>query len=91
MSLDVNGKIIRGDEHKKAGFFAHFPSLDHNRFLEDTQITFIDKIGLSNQTGPEDFWIATLKTRYPLGLHNYRFVPLVDIFAFLQVTTSFFL
>ena len=40
---DNNRKSLRGDEHKQAGFFAHFQGLDHNGFLEDTEITFIDK------------------------------------------------
>ena len=42
-----------GDEHKQAGFFAHFQSLDHGDFLEDTEITFIDKTGPSNPTRQE--------------------------------------
>ena len=58
MSSDIDGTIIRdnnrkslrGDEHKQAGFFAHFQSLDHNGFLEDTEITFIDKTDPSDPT-----------------------------------------
>ena len=56
---------MKEDKHKKAGFFAHFQSLDHNGFLEDTEITFIDKTDPSNRTRRENFWINTLKTRYP--------------------------
>ena len=67
---DNNRKILRGDEHKQAGFFAHFQSLDHNGFLEDTEITFIDKTDPFDPTRREDFWIDTPKTRYPLGLNN---------------------
>ena len=49
MSLDIDGTVIRiitgnvwgGDEHKKQAWsFAHFQSLDHHSFLEDTEITF---------------------------------------------------
>ena len=40
---DNNGKSLRGDEHKQAGFFVHFKSLDYNGFLEDIEITFIDE------------------------------------------------
>ena len=40
---DNNRKSLRRDEHKQAGVFAHFQSSDHNSFLEDTEITFIDK------------------------------------------------
>ena len=61
---------MRGDEHKQAGFFAHFQGLDHNGFLEDTEITFIDKTDPSDPTRREGSWIDTLKTRYPLGLNN---------------------
>ena len=67
---DNNRKSLRGNEHKQAGFFAHFEGLDHNGFLEDTEITFIDKTDPSDPTRREEFWIDTLKTRYPLGLHN---------------------
>ena len=67
---DNNRKSLRGNEHKQAGFFAHFQGLDHNGFLEDTEITFIDKTDPSDPTRREEFWIDTLKTRYPLGLHN---------------------
>ena len=67
---DNNRKSLRGDEHKQAGFFAHFQGLDHNGFLEDTEITFIDKTDPSDPTRREEFWIDTLKTRYPLGLNN---------------------
>ena len=48
----------------------HFQSLDHNGFLEDTEITFIDKTDPSDPTRCEEFWIDTLKTHYPLGLNN---------------------
>ena len=67
---DNNRKSLRGDGHKQAGFFAHFQGSNHNGFLEDTEITFIDKTEPSDPTRYEEFWIDTLKTRYPLGLHN---------------------
>ena len=78
MSPDIDGTIIRiitvkvwgGDEHKQAGFFARFQSLNHNIFLVDTEITFIDKIGPCDPTRREEFWIDTLKIRYPLGFNN---------------------
>ena len=54
---------MRGDEHKQAGFFAHFQGLDHNGFLEDTEITFIDKTDPSEPTRREELWIDTLKAR----------------------------
>ena len=79
MNSDIDGTIIRiltgkvwegGDEHKQAMFFAHSQGLDHNGFLEDTEITFIDKTDPSDPTRREEFWIDTLRTRYPLGLNN---------------------
>ena len=67
---DNHRESLRGDEHEQAGFFAHFQGLDHNGFLEDTEITFIDKTYLPGPTRREEFWSDTLKSRYPLGLNN---------------------
>ena len=63
-------KSLSGGEHKQAGFFAHFQSLDHNYFLEDTEITFIKKTDPPHPARRMEFWIDTLKTCYPLGLNN---------------------
>ena len=60
-----------GSEYKQAGFFTPFQSSDHNSFLEDTDITFIDKTNPSDSTKRENFWIDTLKTHYPLGLNSF--------------------
>ena len=35
--------IIRGEDHKQAGFFAHFQTAGHSGFVNDTEIRFIDK------------------------------------------------
>ena len=35
--------IIRGEDHKQAGFFAHFQTAGHSGFINDTEIRFIDK------------------------------------------------
>ena len=67
---DNNEKCLRGDEHKQAGLFAHFQSLHNNCFLEETEITFIDKTDPSSQIRHEEFWIEALKTHYPLRLNN---------------------
>ena len=85
---DNNRKSLREDEHKRTGFFSYFQSLDHNGCQEDTEITFIDKTDPSDPTRCEEFWIDTLKTRYPLGFNN-RHVPSVDVFEFSQVTNIF--
>ena len=58
------------DDHNQSGIFANFQNLDHKGFLEDTEIAFIDKTNPSNFTRPEEFWIDTSKTRFPLGLNN---------------------
>ena len=67
---DNNRKSLRRDEHKQADVFVHVQSLDHNSFLEDTEITFIDKTDPSDPARCEEFWIDTLKTCYPLGLNK---------------------
>ena len=50
--------------------FAHFQTSGHSGFINDTEIRFIDKTDPSDPTRREDFWIDTLKTRYPQGLNN---------------------
>ena len=50
-----------------AGFFAYFQSLDLSGFLKE--ISFIDKTDPSDPTRREEFWIDTLKTRYPLDFN----------------------
>ena len=52
---DHNRKSLRGDEHKQAGFFAHFQNLDHNGFLEDTEVTFTYKTDPSDSARREKF------------------------------------
>ena len=65
-----NNRRVLGEMNIKNGFFAHFQSLDHNSFLEDTEITFIGKTVLCNPTKQEDFWIDMLKTHFPVGPNN---------------------
>ena len=69
-----NKKSLRGDGHKQAKFFYHIQSSDHNGFLKDTDITFLDKTDPSNASSREDFWIRTLKTRYHLTLTQTHIV-----------------
>ena len=67
MSSDIDGTIMRiitgkvcgGMNISKLAFFGYFQSLYHNGFLEDTEITFINKTDPSNPTRREDFWIDT--------------------------------
>ena len=42
----------------------------YSGFINDTEIRFTDRTDLSNPTRRKDFWIDTLKTRYPHGLNN---------------------
>ena len=65
---DNNRKNLRGEDHKQAGFFAHFQTADHSGFINDTEIRFIDKTDPYDPTRREDFWIDTLK--YLLGRNN---------------------
>ena len=67
---DNSRKSLRGEDHKHAGFFAHFQTAGHNGFINNTETRFIDKTDPSDPTRHEDFWIDTLKTRYPQGLNN---------------------
>ena len=58
MSSDIDGTIIRiirgGNENKQVWFLLISKSLDNNGFLEDTEITFIDK------TDPFNLGVRTL-------------------------------
>ena len=47
--------------------FSHFHTAS---FINDNEIRFIDKTDPSDPTRREDFWMDTLKTRYPLGFHD---------------------
>ena len=55
---DNNRKSLMAEDHKQAGF------------INDTEIRFTDKTDPSDPTRRENFWIDTLKTRYPQGLNN---------------------
>ena len=74
MNLDTGGTIIRislrGEDHKQAGFFAHFQTAGHSGFINDTEIRFIDKTDPSDLTRREDCWMDTLKIRYPQSLNK---------------------
>ena len=67
---DNNQKSLRGEDHKQAGFFAHFQTAGHSGFINDTAIRFTDKMHPSDLIRREDFWIDCLKTCYSQGLNN---------------------
>ena len=54
----------------KQAFFVHFQTAGHSRFINNTKIRFTNKEDPSDLTRREDFWMDTLKTRYPQGLNN---------------------
>ena len=67
---DNNRKSLRVEDLKQAAFFAHSQTAGHSGFINDTEIRFIDKTHPSVTTIREDFWIDSLKTRFPKGLNN---------------------
>ena len=72
---DNNRKRLRGEDHKQAGFFAHFQRAGHSGFVYDTEIKFIDKTDPSDPTRillkltiPRDLMILTNTISYLLFL-----------------------
>ena len=52
--------------------FSHFSMADHDGFLSDASIKFIDKTDPSDPSDPlrrEHYWRQTLKTMVPYGLN----------------------
>ena len=47
----------------------HFSSPDHNGFLNDVSVTFIDKTDPSDPLKRENFWRETLMTMAPYGFN----------------------
>ena len=62
-------KALSGLAHVQTHIFQHFQTDSHHGFLEDCQITFIDKTDGSNPLRREKYWIRVLKTYSPLGLN----------------------
>ena len=46
----------------------HFCSSNHNCFISDVSVTFIDKTDPSDPLKREDYWRSTLKTMAHFGL-----------------------
>ena len=65
-----NRKAKRGEEYMQPLVFEHFSSNNHNGFLEDCSIAFIDKTDGSDPTGREEYWRRVLKTVTPYGLNT---------------------
>ena len=49
--------------------YKHFSSPGHRGLLNDVSVTLIDKTDRSDPKKREDYWIKTLKTMAPYGLH----------------------
>ena len=60
-------KAERREECKQKYLHEHFLQVDRHGFLNDTQVTLIDKT--SDPTKREYFWMRTLKIYYPYGLN----------------------
>ena len=57
-------------ESRKQQFLQnHLLQDDHHGFLEDVEVTLIDKTQASDPTKREYYWMRTLKTLYPDGLN----------------------
>ena len=66
---DNNRKAEMGLSHMQPLIYQHFKGENHNGFLEDCNITFIDKTDASDPTRREQYWIRVLNTNTPSGLN----------------------
>ena len=83
---DNNQKSLRGEEDKRAGFFAHFQTAVHSGFTNYTEIRFIDKTDPSDTTRREDFWKILLKLAIPRALiiltHTFSYLLFLQFYQF---------
>ena len=49
--------------------YEHFCSSNHNYFISDVSVTFIDTTDPSNPLKREDYWKSTLRFMAPFGLN----------------------
>ena len=61
--------------------FSHFSIADHDGFLNDVSISFIDKTDPSDPSW-RDYWRQTLKTMVPYGLNMEDCLMGVFVFTF---------
>ena len=64
-----NRKAKIREEHMQPLVSEHFSSNDHNGFLEDCNITIIDKTDGTVPTRRDEYWRRVLKTVIPYGLN----------------------
>ena len=66
-------KVIVGNinvvKHVCNNLYEHFCSSNHNCFISDVSVTFIDKTDPSDPLKREDYRRSTLKTMAPFGLN----------------------
>ena len=62
-------KNQRGETCMQQHLYKHFCSSNHNCFISDVSVTFIDKTDPSDPLKREDYWRSTLKTMAPFGLN----------------------
>ena len=62
-------KYQRGEMCMQQHLFEHFCDCNHEGFLSDVSITFIDKTDPNDPLKREDYWRSTLKTMTPFGLN----------------------
>ena len=49
--------------------YEHFCSSNHNCFISDVSVTFLDKTDPSDPLQSEEYWRSTLKTMAAFGLN----------------------
>ena len=62
-------KHQRGETCRQQHLYQYFCSSNHNCFISDVSVTFIDKTDLCDPLKREDYWRSTLKTIAPFGLN----------------------
>ena len=62
-------KHQRGETCIKQNLNEHFCSSNHNCFISDVSVTFIDKTDPSDPLKREDYWRSNVKTMSPFGLN----------------------
>ena len=62
-------KHQHGETCMQQHLYEYFCSSNHNCFISDVSVTFIDKTDPSDPLKREDYWRSTLKTMAPFGLN----------------------
>ena len=62
-------KHQRGETCMQQHLYEHFCSSNHNCFISDVSVTFIDKTDPSDPLKRDDYWRSTLKIMDPFGLY----------------------